>query len=1012
MTQRNLLAFAFSFPAGAAGGVCPWRGLLPAYQRLARFAPPLLALVLTLAFFWQLAFTDRILARGDTFAYFTPYWDARDAALRDGRLPLWSPDLFMGAPLLANSQLGTFYPPNWPLAGQPAPDAIRLSILLHVAWAFGGVYLLARRTTGVGRLAALAAALVYAFSGHVGAHVEQINQLQGLAWLPWALLLQDRALARPLLYTPLLGVVLALQLLSGHTQTVFITGVGLGVYGLASGRWRFLPVLLGAVLVAGLLALPQLAPTLELTGVSNRSGGFSQNQATAFSFSPFVFGRGLLPSYDRTLFGEYVAYPGVIGLGLALLGVMARNPSPPTPARPPSPPSSVGALRPTQAGRGGIASELPLERTTLQDPLSPEWRSAPRHEGEAEGRVGGGAQRRGEGLLRIVRRWRPSARVVWGLVALVGLGLALGLYNPLYWWLASLPGFNLFRVPARWLALFTIGAAMLAALGVQALIDAPGRSRWRLLAGVGLVVGVLAALSPLATRTPEMVPATTPELISFAGWAAALAAFVALVALSGRLRVAAPLLLVAALAVELFAAARVLPYNDLVPPDIYSASRFTIDQLRAFERNALPPGRSLSISNLYFDPGDRATLEARFAALGLSPDAVNTAFTAIKMQETLAPNLSLTWGVPSIDGFDGGLLPTAHYTAFSSLLLPPDELRTLDGRLYELLARPECGGACLPEGRWLNLTNTRYVITDKVYDVWFEGVAYDTQMPQDVNAQTPLTYTTPPPFVTTAVDVLYSCVDSACPLPEIALQADGESRRLEAPDETVAVNDAYRLARYPLAGAATPTELTLSAGEPVTVAAVTLVDTRTGDFVQLTPPPWHRVLSSDIKLYENDSALPRAFVVHDWAVTGDDWQGTEDALALMRDPAFDPARTAVLSGDVAANEAAVQDESTARVVRYEAERVDIEVEAADAGYLLLTDAFYPGWTATVNETAAEVVRADVLFRAVRVPAGRSVVTFAYRPAWLPWALVAGGAAWALVAVFVAVVGRRRRTATG
>ena len=36
--------------------------------------------------------------------------------------------------------------------------------------------------------------------------------------------------------------------------------------------------------------------------------------------------------------------------------------------------------------------------------------------------------------------------------------------------LGSLPGFDLFRVPARWLALFALGASLLAALGVEWLI--------------------------------------------------------------------------------------------------------------------------------------------------------------------------------------------------------------------------------------------------------------------------------------------------------------------------------------------------------------------------------------------------------------------------------------------------------------------------------------------------------------------------------------------------------------
>jgi hypothetical protein len=121
-----------------------------------------LIVALTLAFFFRLAFTDLILARGDTFAYFYPYWDARDSALRGGQLPLWSPDLFMGVPLLANSQLGTFYPPNWLTVSFSPPEAIRISILLHICWAFAGAYLLARRAVALPRLPALLAAAVFA----------------------------------------------------------------------------------------------------------------------------------------------------------------------------------------------------------------------------------------------------------------------------------------------------------------------------------------------------------------------------------------------------------------------------------------------------------------------------------------------------------------------------------------------------------------------------------------------------------------------------------------------------------------------------------------------------------------------------------------------------------------------------------------------------------------------------------------------------------------------------------
>jgi uncharacterized membrane protein YfhO len=59
--------------------------------------------------------------------------------------------------------------------------------------------------------------------------------------------------------------------------------------------------------------------------------------------------------------------------------------------------------------------------------------------------------------------------------------------------------------------------------------------------------------------------------------------------------------------------------------------------------------------------------------------------------------------------------------------------------------------------------------------------------------------------------------------------------------------------------------------------------------------------------------------------------------------------------------------------------VVIETDARRPGYLVLTDTFYPGWRADVDGTAQTIYRANYLFRAVYVPAGRHVVTFEYVP---------------------------------
>jgi hypothetical protein len=515
------------------------------------------------------------------------------------------------------------------------------------------------------------------------------------------------------------------------------------------------------------------------------------------------------------------------------------------------------------------------------------------------------------------------------------------------------------------------------------------------------VIGALAVGSQFATLiipyTGGTIPISDATAESFLGWGAALFALLALLIVGWMIDFeqrpaiwgAIGLLVIA----ELFGASRILPYNDPTVPEAYHAERFSISQLQAYGANQTPPGRSLSISSLLFDPGDRAALEDRYAALGLSESAIRTAFVAIKQKETLADNLPLTWGIPSIDGFDGGLLPTGYYTAFTSLLLPDDELRTIDGRLRERLARLECRGACLPDHRWLNLTNTQYLITDKIFDIWHNDVAYDTQIAMPVTGGGGLLVPNQADFVADALDVVFAC--DGCPPPGANfLTRAGNIHSLTA-NHLTQLDEQMSLVRLGAESALSPFIIQVSVPAEQTIYALTLVDTRAGDFAQLAPGGWQRVLSSDVKIYENTTVQPRAFVAHRAINVADDIWGTEEALVAMRESAFDPARTVIISGDLAS----VENPSTpsrARITAYEAEQIVMQVEAAAPGYLVLTDAFYPGWTATINGEPAPLQRADVMFRAVPVPAGSSEVVIAYRPAWLPGALIVGGVAWLLV----------------
>jgi hypothetical protein len=903
-----------------------------------------LILILPLIFFYQTALNGMIMARGDVYTYFYPYWAARSAAFLSGRFPLWEPNIFMGVPFLANSQAGVLYPPNLLVTPLPVPAAVTVSILLHAAWAMLGMMLLARRALGLERIPALLAGALFAYGGYLGAQVEHVNQFQALAWLPHLLLAYHAMRRRPVQAGLLLGAALALQLLAGHPQTVFISLVGLGVVALtaplplANPRTGVVGWLLARLRTAGLLALPvalalvlaapQLVPTLELTRESQRSSGMGAQAAMSFSLNPFLIGRGLLPSYDGLVFTEYIAYGGVIGFGLAAFGLAAW----------------VGSLR------CNFPSPLQLR-----------------------------GDKRGED------RWWSLAPFVALLI--VGLALAFGAYNPLYWLLANLPGFSFFRVPARWLALLALAGAALAGAGLQSLIARPPSRR--VLAGTGALLLALAAAAFLADRAAEeIVGPALPTLRTLLAWGAALVVLLLGARLAGRKPV--PLLLALAVGVELFAAAHTLAYNQVVPEDVYSAPRFMLNQLRAETTAQTPPGRYLGISPLEFDPGDVDRLNLRYQSLGLSEIAIRTALVATKMREIAAPNLPLVWNIPSIDGFDGGLLPSDSYAAFSRLLVPAGEDAAVDGRLRERLALPDCRGACLPELRWLNLTNTRYLALDKTGDVWFEGVAYDLALPQALAAGQPLSIVTDnPPFEATALDLLLDSADA----PALRVTFTDGTQAALLPDGEAVAAEAFWRVRYPLPDARTPQQVDVTAQAAQTLGALTLVDTRTGDFQQVTLGAWRRILSSDIKLYENLNVLLRAFVVPQAVSAANE----AAAIDLLRDPAFDPAQTVVLMG---ADAGATGGAGTATITRYASEQIELTVSAPQGGWLLLTDADYPGWRATVNESPAAIVRADGLFRAVRLPAGESRVTFAYQPAWWPGVLVFGAAAWLLWAAGV------------
>ena len=164
------------------------------------------------------------------------------------------------------------------------------------------------------------------------------------------------------------------------------------------------------------------------------------------------------------------------------------------------------------------------------------------------------------------------------------------------------------------------------------------------------------------------------------------------------------------------------------------------------------------------------------------------------------------------------------------------------------------------------------------------------------------------------------------------------------------------------------------------------------------------VYNDEVLIFENQRALPRAYVVSraEWV------PDQEAALARISEPTFDPRRTVILEGVGAGPSmegAGAVGGATARITRFEPNRVVISVDLEEEGYLVLLDAHFPGWTVTVDGRPREIYPANGLFRAVPAGRGRHVVEFIYRP--LGWRIGVGLAAPALALLgFLAIRWRR------
>lgn len=870
-------------PAPALGR--PAVGALRArfWPRRELLVPPALFLVATL-FCWKLVYQGLVVIGYDTMTYIYPYRSYAAQAIRQGSVPLWNPYLYLGVPFLANLQAAVFYPLNAIFYLLPTPEAMNWSVVLHLFLAAYFTYLLARTALRVDRVSASMAGLVYAFGGFVGAQVGHLNQLNAAAWLP--LLLVTAHLAwerRSSAWTIGSGLLIATQLLAGHAQESYMTLVAMGLYlafaaGAAAVRARMGPAL-------------QWRSWLRFTAAAAARAGLIFATAAA------------------------------LGAGLAAVQLLPTN--------------ELTAHSIRAGGMAyGEAVSFSLPPRELFVGLLPHFTLAAPTSNEYIGYVGVVAL--ALALLAVLFRLRQPGTLFFAGLAVLAFLLALGAHGPLYPRLFGIaPGLNLFRVPARWLMLNSLALAVLSGIGMSFLRDL-GRRGWpdvaagpwsrlgaasRLLAAITVLGPIAAWLGPLqrvaAGDQIAPLPANLLQLWGGVAAAAVTLAFAALAWAPSRW----PTRLFAALALaELFVASRSLEYNNPNPREVYTTSRPTLEFLLADPE----PYRVLSIAATGYHPSDAAEILAPYRSVLSSSGQLATLINT-KYKEILSPNLPMAYGIATVDGYDGGLLPLRRYVEFKGLFVPRER------NVPDALLRDQLRAA--PPVGMLNLLGVKYVLHDRTGDLTGDGlrVAHESDVKIYRND------TTVP-----RAHLVYAAV----------LAADDAAAlwALRSPVFDSASEVVLHESREAIAPAAQPGGRRARAGQLLRqtgrrILAILGVELRT-----------------DLGSISRDEA--------------EGWGARPDADARRGARAgADQTWLSFAPPDRAAGRSA---SGHVEVLRMEAERMAFRVESPTAGLLVVHDSFYPGWVARMDGRPAPLLRANYLMKAVPVAAGSHTVEIVYR----------------------------------
>lgn len=141
--------------------------------------------------------------------------------------------------------------------------------------------------------------------------------------------------------------------------------------------------------------------------------------------------------------------------------------------------------------------------------------------------------------------------------------------------------------------------------------------------------------------------------------------------------------------------------------------------------------------------------------------------------------------------------------------------------------------------------------------------------------------------------------------------------------------------------------------------------------------PDRSVFSNErVNIFKNSNYLPRAFIVHQAKV-----MDKEKIRKEISSDKFNPLAYVLLEEkpSLSLKDQIKGEKEKIQIIKYLPTEVNIEVNLSQAGFLILTDTYYPGWEVYVNNKREKIYRADFLFRTIPLKAGNFKVRFVYNP---------------------------------